>query len=299
MATYTKKSLAKLNLRLKVIGKRDDGYHLLDMWNVNLALHDLVKITVIDPEASSLKISISVDGPKSIGVPADLTNLAVKAASSFCQHFNIKSTINIDIQKHIPTGAGLGGGSSNAATVLLTLADIFKMDVEFKELATIGLKLGAELPYCLLGGFKCVSGIGEVLEEYNDRQQEIGKWLKGTPCLVFLGFPPLSTSKVFTAYNASSKAIYNRQPLPNNYQQLLDCIDNDLIEAASLLCPEVAEAIAELNNTFAGRASMTGSGSVLFALPEDPMDFSENEINAAQTVAKKFGLNLIQTELLG
>lgn len=147
------KAHAKINLSLDIVGKREDGYHLLEMVMQSLELHDEVILTEI-------KKGINLTCNKNY-VPEDGRNIAYKAAKLMIEEKNIKKGIDIEIIKNIPVSAGLGGGSSNAAAVLKGMNEMFDLKMSQEELMSMGLKLGADVPYFLVGGTALCRGIGE------------------------------------------------------------------------------------------------------------------------------------------
>jgi len=158
------KAYAKINISLDIVGKREDGYHLLRMIMQTINLYDLININKI-----SNGIELSCDKPY---VPTDCKNIAYKAAQLFMDTYNIKSGISIEINKNIPVAAGLAGGSTDAAAVLRAMRSIFNIDADDKELIELGLKLGADVPYCIVGGTALCEGIGEqitTLELFKDK----------------------------------------------------------------------------------------------------------------------------------
>lgn len=153
------KSYAKINLSLDVIGKREDGYHLLRMLMQNIELYDLIYLKEI---SQGIKINCNKEY-----VPSDNRNLAYKAADMFLKKYNISSGVCINIKKNIPVAAGLAGGSSNAATVLKIMRDMFKPEITNEKLCEIGVKIGADVPYCIQGGTALCEGIGEKITHIN------------------------------------------------------------------------------------------------------------------------------------
>lgn len=149
------KAYAKINISLDVVGKKDDGYHLLKMIMQQIDLYDL------------LDINKRTDGIKIICnkpyVPSDERNLAYKAARLFMDTYGIESGVTIKIEKNIPVAAGLAGGSADAAAVLKGMRDLFKVSVDNNELMKLGVKIGADVPYCIQGGTVLCEGIGEVM----------------------------------------------------------------------------------------------------------------------------------------
>ncbi|AGK95426.1 4-(cytidine 5'-diphospho)-2-C-methyl-D-erythritol kinase [Clostridium pasteurianum] len=158
------KAYAKINISLDIVGKREDGYHLLKMIMQAIDLYDVMNINRTD---NGIKLSCDKQY-----VPTDDKNIAYKAAKLFIDTYNIKSGVSIEINKNIPVAAGLAGGSTDGAAVLRAMRDIFSVDVTDEELMELGLKLGADVPYCILGGTALCEGIGEkitTLKSFKDK----------------------------------------------------------------------------------------------------------------------------------
>ncbi|RXM77829.1 4-(cytidine 5'-diphospho)-2-C-methyl-D-erythritol kinase [Clostridium tetani] len=153
------KAYAKINLSLEIVGVREDGYHLLEMVMQTIDLYDVVHLNIKDKD-----IEINSNN---CNIPLDNRNLAYKAAKLFRETFNIKEGVEIYIEKNIPIEAGLAGGSSDAAAVLRGLRDIFMPNLNNKELAKIGVRIGADVPYCIYGGTAFCEGIGEKITKLN------------------------------------------------------------------------------------------------------------------------------------
>ena len=156
MAKIQIKARAKINLSLDVIGKRPDGYHDVEMIMQQIDLFDLVNIE----EVSGTDITIVSECPF---IPKDSNNIAHKAATLIKDSFNINSGLSIKIEKNIPVAAGLAGGSTNAAAVLIGLNKLWNLNLTIDELMAMGAKLGADVPFCILGGAAYAEGIGEIL----------------------------------------------------------------------------------------------------------------------------------------
>lgn len=149
------KAHAKINLSLDIIGKRKDGYHLLEMVMQTLELHDEIEI-------SETEKGILVTCDKDY-VPVDERNIAYKAAKLLMELKDIRKGVRIDIRKKIPVAAGLAGGSADAAAVLEGMNEIFNLKMTEEELMDAGLKLGADVPFCIRGGTCLCEGVGEVV----------------------------------------------------------------------------------------------------------------------------------------
>ena len=151
------RSYAKINLTLDVLGKRPDGYHDVKMIMQTTGLFDLM---IVDKEAYGISVTTNLKY-----LPTGEKNIAWKAAAAFFEYCKIKGGAKILIHKNIPVAAGLAGGSGNAAAVLCSLNKLYNTQLTDEELCKIGAKLGADVPYCILGGTQLAEGIGEQLTE--------------------------------------------------------------------------------------------------------------------------------------
>lgn len=149
------KAHAKINISLDVVGKREDGYHILKMIMQMIDLYDLIEVNRI---RSGIKLSCNKHY-----VPIDERNLAYKAARMFMDEYSIKEGVEINIKKNIPVAAGLAGGSTDVAAVLKAMNNIFKVQASDEDLMRLGVKIGADVPYCIIGGTALCEGIGEVV----------------------------------------------------------------------------------------------------------------------------------------
>ena len=248
------KAFAKINWSLDITGLRPDGYHLMDMVMQPISLADEIELF------PSRNLSISTDGnPPS---RADRTNLAYRAADLLREYCGVDKGVHIALHKSIPMGAGLGGGSADAAGVLHGLNLLWRLNLSREKLESIGLSLGADVPFCVRGGVTRTRGIGENLE---NRPSAINYWL-----LVFQPCRALSTREIFSAYHASENV---RHPDTEQVLAALAAGDSGLLSASignvlepvsAAGCPEIPKAIADLRSAGAFAAQMTGSGSAVF-----------------------------------
>lgn len=251
------KSYAKINLSLDVVGKKEDGYHLLKMIMQSIDLCDDVNI-----EKSSEGITISCNKEY---VPTDSRNLAYKAAKLFIDSYQIElNGVHIDIVKNIPVAAGLAGGSSNAAAVLKGMRDMYMPDVTDMELMKLGLQIGADVPYCICGGTALCEGIGEIitpLESFNNQ-------------IVVLVKPPfgISTKEVYERIEISkiyrhpdTNAILNGikdKSIKNVCRNMKNILENVSLRRY----PLIRKIKIEMVEAGACGALMSGSGPTVFAL---------------------------------
>lgn len=260
---------AKINLFLEVTGKLPSGYHELATLFAKVNLGDTL---VVEAEpAADTHITLTMTGPVGKYLQADHTNLVWRAAEAFLTHFNMHARIALALDKHTPTGAGLGGGSSDAAGVLLALCEMFHKDKN--ELLHAAAKLGADVPLFMYEDtFLKGEGIGEILTPVAYR---------GPLPYVVLAYPHLAVptkgvfarlklpekDEVLTRLTQLNKIIMNLEqgaPLPR-YKQLLF---NRLEESVVPFEHAVAEILADLAETGTTCYRMSGSGSTLFALVE-------------------------------
>lgn len=248
-------SPAKLNLGLKIVGKRADGYHLLKSIFCLIDLCDRMEIQITD----NGKISL-IEHHQAWFYQKDL---AYRAAVLLQQYSNSQLGANIKIKKVIPSGAGMGGGSSNAATVLIVLNQLWNTGLNCQELMQLGLQLGADVPFFIQGKNALVEGIGEIITPIE------------LPELYFVIIKPqihIPTREIFANLKLDFS---NISPELITIEQLLEQKPNDLTSAAQAIHPELNPIFSELNQY--GNAVMTGSGSCIY------LTFSEK--NLAKSVA--------------
>jgi 4-diphosphocytidyl-2-C-methyl-D-erythritol kinase len=251
---------AKVNLYLHVLGRRADGYHLLDSL---VAFADIGDRLEARPAA---ELSLAVGGPEAAGL-TDLgeNNLVLVAARLLAAHAGIAPGAALRLEKRLPVAAGLGGGSSDAAAALKALAVLWRMRIEQEELAALGARIGADVPVCLYGRPAWVGGIGERLAPAED--------LPAAGILLANPRVKLPTAAVFAARKGPFAAPGRFAPMPKDAAGLaraLGACRNDLTEAAAGLVPEVArliDCLAALPRVLLAR--MSGSGASAFALFAD------------------------------
>lgn len=241
-------SPAKINLFLHVTGRRSDGYHELYTLMSRISLYDTIVL-----ENTGGGIGIHCSHPD---VPEDETNLAYRAAALFFKEVKQKGGIDITIEKHIPVAAGLGGGSSNAATILLELNRLYEMPFSMNRLMEMGLLLGADVPFFIFGKPAIATGIGEILNEF--------KMLYPFSVIAVNPGYCVSTAKVYKKINLRlTKAKKKHKEVSFDVQEDLW---NDLETVVRSDHSEI-DGIKEmlLDNGAAG-ALMSGSGPTMFGL---------------------------------
>lgn len=253
------KAYAKVNISLDIVGKREDGYHLLEMIMQSIDLYDELNI-----EKQNKDITIKCNKPY---VPTDERNLAYKAAKLFIEKYKINSGVNISIKKNIPVCAGLAGGSTDGAAVLKAMNKIFSVGASDEELMELGLKLGADVPYCIKGGTALCKGIGEEVKEISGFKDKILVLVK----------PPfgVSTKSVYQEFDLSKvKSHPNTEVLikaiEKNDLKIVSSNMKNLLENITLRKHRVLINIKEEMKSLGSIGTMmSGSGPTIFAFFDD------------------------------
>lgn len=238
---------AKLTLSLRVVGVRNDGFHLIDAEMITLALHDTLQLS---PGPTAL----SVSGPFAAGVPTTPDNLVARALQL------ANRTAAVHIEKRIPNGGGLGGGSADAAAVLRWAG--------FTDLAAAS-RLGADIPFCMVGGRARVRGIGEIVEPLPSAQRT------DEPLDITLVVPPLhvSTPAVYRAWDELSNGSPHRTPVAVQDSGVGDSANgvtdssggvNDLQAAALVVEPQLARWRDRIREAAGVSPTLAGSGATWF-----------------------------------
>lgn len=245
---------AKINWTLDILGQRADGYHLLEMLMQPITLSDTVTLERAE------KITLTTSGTPLM--PADESNLAWRAADALKRAAGYAGGAAIHVHKRIPSGAGLGGGSADAAGVLWGLNRLWGLGLGQEELERIGLALGADVPFCLRGGLARVTGIGEEMAPL----AAAPAW----PLVVIQPCEGLATGSVFRAYHAAKQADRPRTEeacaalLAEDLTALRPALGNALEQVSRAMRPEIGDAIDALTDYGASCARMSGSGSAVF-----------------------------------
>ncbi|MBP5417784.1 MAG: 4-(cytidine 5'-diphospho)-2-C-methyl-D-erythritol kinase [Clostridiales bacterium] len=268
----TVKAPAKVNLFLRMDGKREDGYHLLYSCMQTLSLYDVIEVSVEPAEGKAADVSFFSDCGFLTSDPKK--NTVVAAAVRFMERIGPeKYTVSIGLQKNIPSQAGLGGGSSDAAAVLLAMDSLFPGKVSKEELADIALSIGADVPFFLCGGTALCEGVGEILTPMPD--------LSGMPMLLLKPQRGVSTPtcyKAFDAMGAENISDEEKKLLKDDLsgdeapkERLIRACrawTNDLQLPAIQSVPEIQDGLDLLSEGGAIFSAMSGSGSAVFGIFE-------------------------------
>jgi 4-diphosphocytidyl-2-C-methyl-D-erythritol kinase len=268
-AAVTIHAPAKLNLSLAVLERRADGFHEIESLMVPVDLTDTLAVTPGGPPG--IRLVVRFAGPLATprgrvlarDVPADETNLVVRAVAALAAEAGIEPALEIELVKRIPSGAGLGGGSSDAAAVLAAAAEIWKLDWPRARLAEIGARIGSDVPWFFAGGPAVAAGRGERILPVESLM----------PLFAVIACPPegLSTAAVYQACVPSraraGEAVALAAALAaGDFPAALPLFANDLEPPARGLSPEVDRLLADMLRAGGLCPRLTGSGSACFTL---------------------------------
>jgi 4-diphosphocytidyl-2-C-methyl-D-erythritol kinase len=263
------KAPAKINLLLRVLRKRPDGYHDLVSVMQQISIYDELEYTL-----QQEGITLHCPGTD---LPTNEQNLIYRAAQTIFNHTSYRNGVEIVLNKYIPSAAGLGGGSSDAATTLMTLNDLCSLGLSKTELIKLGAKLGADVPFFIFGSSAFATGIGDKLQTLPDLPQI-------NMVLINPTFP-LSTKTVYENLNLALTKKKNNYSIPRFYAlgDVIRELHNDL-EAVSLkMHPELNDLKQMLMQEGALGALMSGSGPTLFGIFADEKSAKE----AQEAILKK------------
>lgn len=274
------RAFAKVNLVLAVGPRRADGYHELLSLMQSIDLSDTLELAPGSPDAPPVRLSCTPPV-----VPGDRRNLVYRAATAFQEEFGLRAPVDLALAKGIPLAAGLAGGSADAAATLLGMAALYRLEPDPKRLSALGARLGADVPFCLVGGTARVEGVGERVTPLSVSP---GLWLT-------LWKPPagVSTAEVYAGLDERRAILGERsargeQPggqawpgrdsaesrlaaaatalAAGDVQALGAVLANDLAPVTEALRPEIREARERFLAAGAAGALMSGSGPTVFAL---------------------------------
>jgi len=249
--TLTAHSPAKVNLMLRIVKKRKDGYHEIRTIFQKISLHDTLRFTLREKPGIVIETN-------DLNLPTGKENLIHRAASAILQRSAYAGGVTIALRKRIPVGAGLGGGSSNAAATLRALNLLLSLNLSPKELSALGLHIGADVPFFLMEGSALGAGIGECL-----RRIELPElWY----ILINPGFE-VSTAWAYRNHVLTKNRIhYNIHKFPRTQEDVAGILWNDLEGVVSKVHPEISTAKEILFSKGALGALMTGSGPTVFGI---------------------------------
>ena len=265
------KAFGKVNLGLDVIGRREDGYHLVKMVMQTVDVFDDVILSRTAPSSEETLIRISCDVSS---VPADHSNLAYKAAAEIYRRYRLQDPISIHIRKRIPVEAGMAGGSADAAAVIRAMDQMFSLQMVPEEQDEIALSLGADVPFCLRRGTYLSEGIGEKLTRVADLPH----------CSMILVKPDVSVSTAWAYRQLDDYLHFCKQgeSIHPDIDRLVEALYNRSIDEVAEHMGNILELVTEpeypvireiKNNLMsygAACALMSGSGPTVFGIFTDP-----------------------------
>jgi 4-diphosphocytidyl-2-C-methyl-D-erythritol kinase len=284
------KSYAKINLYLEITGRRPDGYHLLDSLMVLIDIFDVISIT----ESANLELEIK-------GQNADFLksnwqeNIIIKTVNLLAKKYHFLPQIKITLEKNIPVAAGLGGGSSNAATIIVMLNEFYNLQLSRAEMLELGLQIGADVPFFLNANFQknsatFVSGVGEILENAELELADL-------PLLIINPNQYLSTKEIFELF--ASEGVSSKPKSHQKHQDIFTLIQNrrnDLQNPAIKTMPEIGLILESLEKENCVLSRMSGAGASCFAVFEN----DENLEKTYQKLQKTFpNFYLKKTKIIG
>lgn len=254
------KALAKVNLGLDVVRRREDGYHEVRMIMQTIHLHDLLRISKTDEPGIHIKTNLAF-------LPVNENNLIYQAGKLLADEFGIQEGVSVDLDKRIPVAAGMAGGSTDAAAMLYGMNKIFDLGLSQKQLMVRGVKIGADVPYCLMRGTALAEGIGEKLKL-------LSPMIK---CPVLIVKPQIAVSTKFVYQNLKLDEIVrhpNIDALIRNIEQkdfagITRNMGNILESVTIPAYPVIQEIKDRILAEGATNALMSGSGPTVFALFEE------------------------------
>lgn len=256
MDSYQIKAYAKINLGLDVVRKLENGYHEVRMVMQTVGIYDELELKRI-PEG----IILTTDTE---GLPTDENNLVYRAAQLMMKEYAISSGLHIHLKKNIPIAAGMAGGSSDAAAALKGINRLFDLDCTLEDLMKLGVQLGADVPYCVLGGTALAEGIGEKLTSLNPAPD----------CYVLVVKPDIDVSTKYVYEHLDAAGIGQHPDIDGmveavweeSLQGILDRMGNVLESVTAAKYPVIADIEKRMRELGALNSLMSGSGPTVFGI---------------------------------
>ena len=281
MEEISLKAYAKINLTLDITGRREDGYHLLRSIMQQISVYDIVELKRAGDITMEL-ITANEAGCSHEVVPADRHNIAWKAAELILKEAGISEGVKIILHKNIPAAAGLAGGSTDAAAVLRGINELYGLGYDTEKLCGLGVRLGADVPFCIIGATAMAEGIG-------DKLSVLPAPKKASVLLVKLPIE-VSTKDVYQAYDAIEAAVHEDKG--GCLMELLAegkadpegigaCLMNVLADVTEVMHPQIKNIRTDMMKLGAQGALMSGSGPSVFGIFAD-----EDKARAASAVMK-------------
>jgi len=286
-ATLKLPAFAKINLGLRVLGKRGDGYHELETIFQAVSLHDTITLTATDKS----EIVLSCDD---LSLPTGAHNLVYRAAKALQDRFAPERGARIRLEKRIPTHAGLGGGSADAAVTLIGLVYLWELSLTKEDLIGIAAELGADVPFFLFGGAARGTGIGTDIAPLSDLPEKF--------LLIIKPNANIKTSEAYKSLDQRSLTSAEAKTIVASSERTeffdnstLEALHNDFEAVAFDLEPEIERAKITLMNAGSGSALLAGSGSAVFGIFES----EDAQRRAIQTIELETGWRVFPCRTVG
>ena len=256
MNSYQIKAYAKINLGLDVVRRLENGYHEVKMVMQAVGIYDELTLTRTEEG-----ITVTTDKEE---LPTDDNNLIYKAAKIMMETYHIEGGIHIHLKKNIPIAAGMAGGSTDAAATFKGINRLYDLDCTLEELMKLGVKVGADVPYCVLGGTALAEGIGEKLTSLNPAPD----------CYVLVAKPPINVSTKYVYEHLDAEGIEEHPDIDGmveaiweeSLQGILDRMGNVLENVTEKKYPVIAELKNKMKELGALNSLMSGSGPTVFGI---------------------------------
>ncbi len=254
------RAMAKINLGLDVVRRREDGYHEVRMIMQTIQMYDTLELTVQEEPGITVETNLKY-------LPVNEDNLVYKAARLLMEEFSVTKGLHIHLEKHIPVAAGMAGGSSDAAAVMVGVNRLFGLGLSRKALMERGVKIGADVPYCILRGTALAEGIGEKLTP-----------LAAAPdCFVLIAKPPISVSTKFVYENLHLETLESHPDIDGlrraieagNLEEMVGLMGNVLETVTIPAYPQIGKIRSLMVEQGAMGAMMSGSGPTVFGIFRD------------------------------
>lgn len=258
MESITLNAYAKINLGLDIVNRLPNGYHTVDMVMNQVELHDTVTIEKADT-GFFMDMVIEPDNSQTLDLPCDDSNLCIKAAKAIFEYSNTSSGAKIHLIKRIPVSAGMAGGSTDAAAVLTGLNELYNLQLTNNQLCDIAVKIGADVPYCIVGGTMRAQGIGEELIPLTPFE----------PIDILIAKPPVGVNtkiaysqfdSVNNPYHPDIQSLVSSINSQKSITDLISCMGNSFEQFIIPERPEIDQIKNIMNTNGALFSLMTGSG---------------------------------------
>lgn len=257
------KAYAKINLGLDVLRKREDGYHEVKMVMQTIDMFDKVELIKVKKPGIFVQTNLKY-------LPTNQDNLVYKAAKFFMDEYKLAGGVEINLKKYIPVAAGMAGGSSDAAAVLYGMNKLYELNLSLEELMKLGVKIGADVPFCIMRGTALAEGIGEKLTR-----------LPAAPnCHILIAKPPFSVSTKWVYGNLKANELKEHPDIDKliealsagDLKTMAGYMGNVLETVTETEYPQITELKNIMTESGAIRSLMSGSGPTVFGLFEDRAD---------------------------